>query len=468
VTAGERAAQTSIRLGEPLPRGVVSDRPWLQRTTAHAQAVPILGSRISHGVERTAEAAGEHVEGIAGGLTQGSRDRAVADTVVRPGLEAAVEANRQTADALYRGVRGLIDQDAHFTMPRTQATLDAIAATRRAAGHENPEAGLGQFRNVSEGATFNGAHRARADAREAGNALTPHPGYNAADYNRLTRAMTADLRSMVQVAATDQTPAGQRAAVNAFNEAERAFGPIAEANRRLNALARAPGETAISKLLNAAKEKGGDVRLLAELERNMPPDAFHHLGGQLLFELGHSPRTGEFSLAQFVTNWDKLSERGRDILFSPQHRTDLEEIFQMGQHIKGALKESSTSHSATPLVAFEMLKELGAFIGDVYHGGGGIYTAGAAATTAGIGAVTHWLGNPVQARAISNWTRAYRAATLGAPTPARIAALKIASRNLAHNLNIPVEDVMRTMQKHTPAAADEQQQDNRPQVPQSR
>jgi hypothetical protein len=115
-----------------------------------------------------------------------------------------------------------------------------------------------------------------------------------------------------------------------------------------------------------------------------------------------------------------------------------------------------------------MLKELGAFIGDVYHGGGGIYTAGAAATTAGIGAVTHWLGNPVQARAISNWTRAYRAATLGAPTPARIAALKIASRNLAHNLNIPVEDVMRTMQKHTPAAADEQQQDNRPQVPQSR
>ena len=45
-----------------------------------------------------------------------------------------------------------------------------------------PERGLEQFRNVA-GGSFNGVHRARADARNAGSVLNPNPGYNKGDFN---------------------------------------------------------------------------------------------------------------------------------------------------------------------------------------------------------------------------------------------------------------------------------------------
>src|SRR5262249_54539724 len=243
-----------------------------------------------------------------------------------------------------------------LSWPRWYGSYDAIESALREAGHVNPAEGLEQFRNVSRGATFNGAHRARTNARNAGSGPVPHPGYDAADYNRLTRAMTADLKNMVRMAAHG-TAADKAAAVAGFEEAERSFGPLSELNGRLNRLLHAQGGGAISTLLQAAEEQGGGTRLLAQLQRSMPAAEFQHIGGQLLYELGHQPATGEFSLAKFVTEFEKLSPRARGILFEPNHLRDIENIVQMGRHIKGALKESSTSHSANLLVLLDLAKD---------------------------------------------------------------------------------------------------------------
>lgn len=451
LSPGQRAARTSVDLGEPLPWGVTSDSPFIQSTTARVRQVPFAGERIGAGVHRTEHAAGERIEDYAGQMTGGTRDRAAADLLMRPGLERAIEHNRRIADNLYNNVRARIDEDLQVRMPETDRALTEIMRARQAAGHANPAEGLDQFRRVAGGATFAGAQRARADARDAGGLGVPHPGFNKADFNRLTAAMTEDLRRIVYTAAAG-SQAHKQAAVRAFDEAERAFGPIADLNQRLNTMAGAKGEGSIATLLGAAKERGGDLRLLAQLRRSMPQADFNHIGGQLLYELGHSPKTNEFSLAQFVTGWDKLSPRARQILFDPQHLRDIEEIVGMGQHIKRALAESSTSHSANMFVAFEVLKEIAAAVYEL-HAGTGLGAAAAAGTTGAVYALTHMMGNPVQARAMGNWVRAYRTISLGQPTPARIAAFKIATRNLASNLNLPVETIMQAIQNHLSATA---------------
>jgi hypothetical protein len=122
--------------------GVASDSANVQATTANLKSLPTIGPRIASGVQRTEEAAGRHVEDVAGqmaGPADGSR--AAADTVVRPGIQAAIDTNRVAIDAAYTGLRGLIHQHP-VPMPRTDRMLDEIMRTRHAAGHVDPAAGL--------------------------------------------------------------------------------------------------------------------------------------------------------------------------------------------------------------------------------------------------------------------------------------------------------------------------------------
>lgn len=451
---GQRASRTAEDLGAPLPRGVATDSRFLQATTAKLRSVPFAGERIGERVGATAEAAGNRIGDIAGRMTGGAVNRSTADAVVRPGIETAIQHNRDLINRAYNGVRSQINQTQHYTMPRTDAALNRIMADRQAAGHTNPALGLEQFRNVAGGATFNGAHRARVDAREAGNVLVPHPGYNAADFNRLTRAMTADIREMVQAAATHDP----RAAVRAFDTAELEFGRLAEQNGLFHKLAQSRGEGAIATLLGAAKEKGGNVRLLAQLRNSMPRQDFEQIGGVLLHELGHNNATGQFSLAQFTTAWNKVSDNAKNILFSPAHLQHIEDIAQLGSHVKGALRESNTSHTASALILMDVAKDIAILGGSAVSGS---LTAGAgvaAASTAGVWLFTRWLATPATAAAMSNWTRAYRAFALGHPTPARIGAFNMATRNLAHNLNVPIDTILKSVQGHLGRATADQPQ----------
>ncbi|HEV2472207.1 MAG TPA: hypothetical protein VGS41_06045, partial [Chthonomonadales bacterium] len=104
---GQRAAATAEALGAPIPRGLASDNPAVNATTAKARSIPVVGSRISSAVDKTQEAAGEFVGDTATVL--GGTDRAVADVLARHGLQDVIDGNRQAIDAAYGGLRGQID-----------------------------------------------------------------------------------------------------------------------------------------------------------------------------------------------------------------------------------------------------------------------------------------------------------------------------------------------------------------------
>ena len=469
-TPGQRAAQTAEGLKAPIPRGLASDNTALQSTTAALRSFPLAGARVGTAVDKTQHAAGEKIGDIAVGMVGAKPSRAVADTLVRPGLEGVIDRNRQAIDANYNAVRGAIDQNAKFIMPRTRQMLSQITRERHAAGQTNPSQGLDQFINVSNGATFNGAHRARVDARTAGDVLVPHPGYNKADYNRLTRAMTADIRDMAAAATKGTggkpaTAAQQQATVHAFDQAEKEFGRLAEQNKGLNRLLGSQGQAPLEKLMGAASEKGGNLKLLAQLRAAMSQSEFDVIGGQILHELGHNNATGEFSLSKFATGFDKLAPGAKSILFSPTHLKNIEDIAGLGSHIKKALRDSTTSHTSNVIILFELAKDAVIFAaaGGFAHLMSGPVIAGAAAATPAV-LFSHWLSRPATASSMAAWSRA-RVGMLGHPTPARLAVFNIASKNLANNLGVPVESVMKRLAAPAGSRAEDDQPSGQLPVP---
>jgi hypothetical protein len=425
---GQMAAATAERLGAPLPRGFTSDNRAVTGATAKFQSLPVVGERISEGVHNTAEAAGNRIEDISNQMSGGINDRAAADAVTRPALDAVVQNNRNNINNAYNYLRGQINPDQLFIPNQTEQELNHVAAARQAAGWDNPEAGLEQFRNLTHGVSFNGLHRARVDARGAGNVLVPHPGYNRADYNRITRAMTRDLRGIVQAAATNGNPPH---ALEAFDAAEQQFGHLADFNDLLHRLTNAPGERTIARLLGAARDRSGDVALLNQLRQHMNPDDFNVIGGVLLHELGYDPAAGHFSLQRFSREWRKLSERGRQALFEPDHLQNLNDIADMGQHLRGALSQTNRSHTAGVLILERVLEAATEIGGGILTGHIGHGTALAAASATGSFALARYLATPTTSPLLRGWLRAYTTLGLG-NTPARTAAFAIATRNLGN------------------------------------
>ena len=442
-SAGQRAAETAADLGGSIPTFAASDNRGIQGAGAVLESTPFLGTRGRRQIEDVAQKAGARIKDIAKGKAGGLPERATADVIARQGLQDVVDKNMTTIRGNYAGMRSQINQTQRYTMPRLERVLDAVAARRARAGKSNPELGLDQFRNVSRGADLEGARDARYAARTAGSGREPHPGYDKKQYDLIEKAMTADMREMVQAAAKNQTMAGRAAALQAFDDADKQFGPLADQNRMLNKLIHAPSEAAISRILGSAYEEGGNLPLLRQLKTKMPAADFEHVGGLLLHELGGGK---DFSLKRFANSWDDLSKGAKDVLFSPTHLKQVEDIVSMTDHLGRSLKDVNTSKTSTPLMLFDLAKD--AILGVAAMGSGaGLGAmlgpgalAGGAAGTAGL-LFTHWLMSPAKTAAINAWGRAYRGVTLGVPTPARQAVFKIATRNLAHNLGIPLEQI---------------------------
>ena len=399
VTPGQRVAETAADLGAPLPKGVVSDSRLVRGTTAGVSSVPVFGARIHNALDANRQAAGEAIR--------------------QSGVDQTIAANKWTQNQLYNDVRGRINPDLELAMPETAKAVAQVKAARVAARRANPYEGLEQFNNLAkQGASFNGAQRARVDAREAGDVMNPHPGFNAADYNKITRAMTQDIRRNIALQ-------GGQSAVKSFDRAERNFGPLAEANKFLSRIAK------------------------------------QHGPGAGLDEIGINPGTGEFSLDKFVRAWGKINPDAQRFVPAPGQVKNIRDIVEMGRHIASSMRERNTSHTSNILILWDLARDtamlgVGAAAGVV----SGASVVGGAAGAVPAVVLMHWLSSPAKAASMAAWAKAYRGIASGISTPANIASFKIATRNMANTLGVPVERVLEHLSGTgaMPAAADQQQQ----------
>ena len=193
----------------------------------------------------------------------------------------------------------------------------------------------------------------------------------------------------------------------------------------------------------------------------MSPQDFEQIGGALLHELGQNPTTGEFSLAKFVTDFDKLAPRAKAIMFSQRHLHDIESIVGMGRHIKGALREWNTSHTAGVLILFDLARDAAMLAATVGTGALTVgVVVGAVPGAAAVG-LAHWLASPAKAASMAAWQRAYRSVQ-GRPSPAQIASFNIATRNLANNLGVPAEQILKRVAAAQPQSDNPQPSPPRP------
>jgi hypothetical protein len=434
LSPGQQAAATAQSLGAPLPAGLASDTPWVQNLTRKAEQVPFSGQAITKRAGETVQATGAKIGDISAQL--GGTERATADVTARRGIQDVIDANKQRINDAYDALRNEINPDQRFALPNTQRALQDVEQARSRAGWDNPRQGLEQAWNlVDQGGGFNGVQRLRADLRDAGNPAAPHPGFDAGDFRRVTGAVSADLRNIVRNASVDPDTAE-----GLFNTAERTAAQHIEENNFLGRLQNAQGEGAISSILNASKEKGGNLRLLGQLRRDMNPDDFSQISGTLLNELGHNNATNAFSLSKFTTEWDRISNGAKNVMFSPEHQQWINNIASLGKHLKNADKYVNNSNTSGALILWDIIRAVAE--GAIGIGAGVIEpTAGLAA--AGTFGAAHlgakYLARPASASAMSKWVNAYRAVTLGTPTPARAAQFMAANRNLANTLSFGVQ-----------------------------
>jgi hypothetical protein len=429
-----RAAQTARELGPGAPRGLVSGFPGAQQLTSSLQSVPLAGHKITENVRALQEAAGERVGDIASGMTPAGRD--VADSAVRSGLQSAIDANKQEANTLYGAVAAKFHPDTVIDTPQLRTALQGVIDRRTAKKQTNPEAGLDQFLNAvtdPNGITFAGARGLRSDARDAGDLVTPHPGFNSADFNRLAAALSGDLR----------VAAHRHGAGPEFDTAEKRFAEIAAQNTVLNKILRSGGQSAIDTLTGAARAgAGGNVKLLEQLRQTMPPAEFEKIGGTILHELGAAPSTGEFSLDRFVTGWNKLSTNAKQAMFSAPHLKAIDDIVNMGQVFKKALATANKGHTAQAIILWELARDAAEFGAGVAAGLIPLHAAAVSAAGAvGLNLFTRWMASPSKAASMGVWSRALQGFLRDDVKIGHAVAFRTATRNLAHQLRMPVESI---------------------------
>jgi hypothetical protein len=399
---------------------MTSPSPFVQSAAARAQMVPFAGTRMKEAVGATQRAAGQEVTDIAEQALGGQ------------GAAAQSAAAGRAQNALYNKVWPNIDPNVQYSMPRTQAAISKVKARRQEANWADPGQGLDKFERAAQGSTARGAHMTHSEERakiadyDAGKA-TPNAGYARGDWNTILGAMREDTRHMIGGAAfqkaTGQGYTRQQAQIAAgrtvadYDAAQSQFGRLA-----------------------------GRRRFLTKLENRVGSDA------NVLYQLGRNDATGRFSLDKFVTEWNKMPQRRRDQLFDKGHQDAIKEIVDMGEHIKGALRDVNTSHTAGALLTFDLAKDavmLTLAAGSHLAGSGlehamepSLMGTGGATASIATALMFHWMARPDIARSLSSWTKAYRS-LYKEQTPIRRAAFMAATRNLSKNINVPVENLIR-------------------------
>lgn len=172
-------------------------------------------------------------------------------------------------------------------------------------------------------------------------------------------ATTASLRRLYGALSEDMGTAAEAAgpeALNAFNRANQYYKAGTNRLEQLEPFTSGSPEQAFAMLNRAASNgSGADVGTLTALQRSMPPDQWGNVGATVIRKLGE-PTPGAkdilgegFSPSSFATNWNKLSDPAKDVLFGANTpntgRDSLESLARVAQAQKNVSKLANASHS---------------------------------------------------------------------------------------------------------------------------
>ena len=429
--AGKTATQEAAEgLGIEAPRFVTSEAPVQHTLAAGVKAIPFAGEKIGEASRDLNNQLEEKILSLAGSTIpnpEGAGERLKSGIKNWIGQEAPEE-----ADKLYDAVRETFKKQGP-PRPGPMGTIQPVTDlnnvdyTKQVYNDlmglraESKDFEMGKvLKQLTEavsdpnGMTFNGMQRLR---RRVGEALRnkdtlASEGINHDEANALYGALSSDLKN----AALKQ---GGVEGVAALRKADREFAIANAKKARLRKIIgyddeRFSDEQIFENLANLARGKGGNLKRLELAKNTLSPNDWNTVTSNMIHKLGQT--TGEhgkdFSPAKFLTEYNKLSPGGLDVMFGPKgspYRQNMDWIATMAKSIGeagSAANTSKTAHVNETLNMFKKLGTLGALGMGLHEAAGQSPEAAGTELATGVGGgwiLASMLASPRGAFAVREW-----------------------------------------------------------------
>lgn len=442
-TEGQRVAQAAERLGVDLPRAVTSDRTAVQQMGKIATSVPIGGTPLRRASQEAIEQIGSKADDLETSL--GSGNAAVAGQAAREGIENYI--GKETADranALYSRVDGLVNPTVTTPLVNTARKVNTIEGRRTLAamGESPAAANVAEALARPEGLTYEGVKQLRTSIGEMLKG-GPLPGnISQSELKQIYSGLSEDLKLSVRNAG------GERAA-SMFERANKYYDLVSDRRENLARIVGAKSDEGLfGKLISSAgSTTTADAKLLSQVRKAVSPTEWNEIGSAVISKLGRDAE-GNFTPDRFATAWGKLSEQGKSLLFSKEHRSALNDISTISSRFKRLNQFANPSGTGQTVAGVAGLG--GAWIDPVSLIGSVV----SARVLSGI------LAKPKTTQAVSRWAKAYETAV---KTPSRATRdfLKRETQtfgvSVANELGVPrmARDLSRAIQGAVPASAED-------------
>lgn len=323
--------------------------PMTRRFSAGVSQSPFGAGRITQAVEnRDAQFAGR-VRDIASAEGAPVRQEVLGETA-RTAAQRYIDNSAAEGRRLYEGARGLAE-GVTITPANAVANIDAQLAELAPTSNTDAPliAGLQRLRaDLANGDTPNSLsvdaiRRLRTSTRTEAQS----EGLRASDYQRRAGLVLDDLAEDI----ASQLPPE---AAQAFRRADQAW------SERLNViddtmsaiLGPKDNRSAEGVANRLSKMARGDSARLRTFVDNLTPEEGGIVRGSLINDLGRAASGQQgaegsaFSLNTFLTNWDRLPDRTKSILFRGDSRAAIEDLARIAEGARGSAKYTNTSNTS--------------------------------------------------------------------------------------------------------------------------
>lgn len=367
---GNAVMQAGQALGvQPMAADVAG--PLTGRLTAGvAQTVGGAGP-IVRSAQRVQQGAGDALGRIAAAEGAPVRQEVLGETAQRA-AQGYIDRSRQAGGAMYQEARDLAG-NARVQGRGAIEALDAnLAELGQTASTSAPViSGLQRFRDdlavtLENGTT--GRRRLPVDAirslRTNIRAEAQTDALRATDYqrraNQVLDALSEDIASQLPPAARDAFRKADAAWAERLNVIDDVMSEVIGPQGDRSA------ERVAQRLQNMSR---GDSARLRTFMNNINPEEAGVVRGSLIQELGRSSSGQQnaagdaFSLSSFLTNYDKLPDRSRQLLFRGDSRQAIENLATLAEGSRNAARFANTSNTGGATNASNMIQNASAIAG---------------------------------------------------------------------------------------------------------
>lgn len=321
-----------------------------QKLTAGVAQSPFGSGAIIRGAERANDQAGAKLLQIAQAEGNPVRQEVLGEVAQR-GAKRYIAGSRAEGQALYGAARAEAG-DATTAAERAVAKIDEHLAELSPASNTNAEAISALNKLKADLVDSTGNLKAMPiDAirqiRTGVRGMAQQEGLRGTDFERRANQVLSELREDISASLSPEARAAFREADRKWqirlqtidDVMEEVIGPKGERS----------AEKVAARLINMGRTDSSRLRRFVE---SLPQEEAGIVRGSLIQEIGRaaSGQQGaagnKFSLSAFLTNWDTLPERTRNMLFRGESRAAIEDLAKIADGAKITSRHANTSNTA--------------------------------------------------------------------------------------------------------------------------